>query len=167
MTAGLATARVPSPSFRTISVTTLGPWSPSWWTMGRRASPKPVAEWTDERHVLGHAGEDAAVAFLTGAGWRVLARRFRLGHHDLDLVVRQGAVVAFVEVKTRRSHRFGSPLQALGWRQRRAQARVAQVWMARHGRPGDLFRFDLVVVDQSGPGPPAITHVADAWRAER
>lgn len=135
--------------------------------MTSRHKFKPVADWTDPRHVLGHEGEEAAVGFLEARGWRVLDRRFRLGHHDLDLVVRRGRQVAFVEVKTRRSHRFGSPLEALGFRQRRAQSKVATVWVERHGRPGDEYRFDLIVVDQSAPETVRVEHVEDAWRAER
>lgn len=135
--------------------------------MSRRTTPKPVAQWTDPRHVLGHEGEEAAIAFLTARGWQIEAHRFRLGHHDLDLVIRRGRQVAFVEVKTRTSRRFGSPLEALGHRQRRALSRVATVWIERHGRLGDEYRFDLVVVDQTAPGPPVVEQVENAWWGER
>jgi putative endonuclease len=136
-------------------------------TMPSRYQPKPVAHWTDPRHVLGHEGEQAAIAFLEGRGWRIVARRFRLGHHDIDLVARKDRVVAFVEVKTRTSHRFGSPLQALGHRQRLAQTKVATVWIDRHGRGGDEYRFDLVIVDLTNPAHPRVEQVEDAWRAGR
>lgn len=135
--------------------------------MASRRPSKPVAQWTDPRHILGHEGEEAAVAFFEARGWRIEARRFRLGHHDLDLVIRKGTQVAFVEVKTRTSRRFGSPLEALGHRQRRAQTKVAMVWIDRHGHPEDEYRFDLVVVDQTIRGRARVEHVADAWRAER
>lgn len=135
--------------------------------MSRTRTPKPVADWTDDRHRLGHAGEEAAVTHLEALGWRIEARRFRLGHHDIDLIVRRGTLVAFVEVKTRASRRFGTPLEGLGFRQRRAQTRVAQVWMERHGRAGDTFRFDLVAVDLTRPPDERVTRIEDAWRAER
>jgi len=135
--------------------------------MPRTPTPKPVSEWTDARHVLGHDGEEDAIAYLRARGWRIEAHRFRLGHHDLDLVIRQGRQVAFVEVKTRTSGRFGSALEALGHRQRRALSKVATVWIERHGRPGDEYRFDLVAVDLTAQGQRRVTHVADAWRAER
>jgi putative endonuclease len=135
--------------------------------MPKKPDPKPVSEWTDARHVRGHDGEEEAEAFLVGQGWRLLERRFRLGHHDIDLIIRKGRQVAFVEVKTRTSRRFGSALESLKFRQRRAQTRVAQVWLERHGRPTDEYRFDLVAVDLTVTGPGRITHVPDAWRAER
>jgi Holliday junction resolvase-like predicted endonuclease len=72
-----------------------------------------------------------------------------------------------VEVKTRRSRRFGTVLEALGQRQRRALTKLAQVWIQRHGRVGDEYRFDLVGVDVLTRGAGRVTHVEDAWRAER
>ena len=54
----------------------------------------PVAEWEDERQLLGLRGERIAIAFLTSCGWSVEAHRFKLGRHDLDLVVRKGSTVA-------------------------------------------------------------------------
>jgi putative endonuclease len=135
--------------------------------MPKPPSSKPVSEWTDTRHVLGHEGEEDAVAYFVAAGWQVEARRFRLGHHDMDLIVRRGHQVAFVEVKTRRTRRFGTVLEALGQRQRRALTKLAQVWVQRHGRVGDEYRFDLVGVDVLTTGAGRVTHVEDAWRAER
>lgn len=135
--------------------------------MRRRMPGKPTEEWSDPRHVLGVMGEEIAASHLEKAGYEIVAERFRLGHHDLDLVVRRGSLVVFVEVKTRRSDRFGSPLTALGPRQRRSLAKVAAVWADRYGMEGDEFRFDLVVVDLTRQGETAIRHVEDAWRAER
>ena len=54
-----------------------------------------------ESHDLGRWGEELAAAELTRRGWIVLARNYRLGHREIDLIARRGAVVAFVEVKTR------------------------------------------------------------------
>jgi len=95
-----------------------------------------------------------------------LAHRYRLGHHDIDLIARQGDLVAFVEVKARRSHAFGSGLEAVGWQKQLAIGTVARAWVARHGRPTERFRFDLVVVRwPSGGSFPQIVHIEDAWRA--
>jgi putative endonuclease len=125
----------------------------------------PVSEWKDERHVLGLDGERVAIAFLTSCGWSVEAHRFRLGHHDVDLIVRKGRTVAFVEVKTRRSALCGSGLDAVSRRKQRHIVRVATGWLLRHGRPDDEYRFDVVAVGAGGSAP-AIEHVPDAWRPE-
>ncbi len=124
----------------------------------------PVAEWEDERHLLGLHGERIAIAFLTSCGWSVEAHRFKLGRHDLDLVIRKGNTVAFVEVKTRRSTTCGTAVEAVNWRKQRDIARVASVWLLRHGRPGDEYRFDLVAVWDPGGAELRVDHVPDAWR---
>lgn len=124
----------------------------------------PVAEWEDERQLLGLRGERIAIAFLTSCGWALEAHRFKLGRHDLDLVIRKGNTVAFVEVKTRRSAACGTAVEAVSRRKQRDIARVAQVWMLRQGRPGDEYRFDLVAVQDLPGREPVIDHIPDAWR---
>jgi putative endonuclease len=128
---------------------------------------RPIEQWRDPRHRRGVAGELAAARFLAARGWAVLAHRYRLGHHDLDLVVRRADVVAFVEVKTRRSDGFGDAREAVGWRKRLVLEMVASAWIARHGRPRDRYRFDLVGVVWSGQGFPQVFHIEDAWRCVR
>lgn len=119
--------------------------------------------WKDPRHRRGLAGERATIRFLEARGWRILDHRFRMGRLEIDLVVRRGSVVAFVEVKTRRGREFGSPLEAVGWAKRREISRVASAWVDRRGRPGDLYRFDVVGVTVS-PCRTRIEHIEDAFR---
>lgn len=111
----------------------------------RAASPAPRVR-RDRRQLLGAWGERIAARWLRARGWTVVASRFRSGHRDLDLVVRRGTLVAFVEVKTRRDGRFGDPTEAVHWRKRRELVRSARVWIDRFGQPGDAYRFDVVGV---------------------
>ena len=104
------------------------------------------------------------MGFLVACGWQVEAHRFRLGRHDLDLVIRRERLVAFVEVKTRHSLRCGSAVESVSALKRRLIERVALSWRLRHGRPGDEYRFDLVGVRDLGRGRYEVEHVADAWR---
>lgn len=116
---------------------------------------------------LGRRGESAAAAHLQDLGWRVVARNVRSGRKEVDLVIRRGRVVAFVEVKTRRGDTFGHPLEAIT-RKKRAEIRaVAREWL-RTNRvpPGTLYRFDAVAVHWPRAGRPRIVHVPDAWRWE-
>ena len=124
----------------------------------------PTAEWEDERQLLGLRGERLAIAYLTSCGYSVEAHRFKLGRHDLDLVIRKGSTVAFVEVKTRRSSNCGTALEAVSRRKQVEIARVASVWVLRQGRPGDEYRFDLVAIQDTPGREPLVEHVADAWR---
>ncbi|GBD32922.1 hypothetical protein HRbin33_01898 [bacterium HR33] len=104
------------------------------------------------------------MGYLLSKGWRVLEHRYRAGRWEVDLVVRKGPVVAFVEVKTRRSRAFGSPFEAVGWRKRREIVRVARSWIDRHGGPGDLYRFDVIGVVPDRSGGWRIEHIEDAFR---
>lgn len=117
---------------------------------------------TAARQALGALGERVAAEWFRRRGWRVLARRFRSGHRDVDLVVGHGGTVAFVEVKTRRRTDFGDPVEAVGWRKRRELGRSARVWVDRHGQPGESYRFDVVGVVVA-EGRVRVRHVEDAF----
>lgn len=118
---------------------------------------------TEARQALGALGERVAAAWLRREGWRILARRFRSGHRDLDLVVERAGTVAFVEVKTRRDVHFTDPATAVGWRKRRELTRSAQVWIDRHGAADVEYRFDVVAVAVAG-GRVRVRHLPDAFR---
>jgi putative endonuclease len=109
---------------------------------------------------FGRAAEQAAAHLLADRGWAVLHRNWRFRHKEIDLIVRRGRIVAFVEVRARRSTRFGHPLETIGWRKRLDLQAAAQAWISSHGRPGDVYRFDTVVLAAGGPAE----HLEDAWR---
>lgn len=85
-----------------------------------------------------------------------------MGRLEIDVIARRGPLVAFVEVKTRRGNEFGSPQEAVGWAKRRDMGRVASAWVHRHGRPGDVYRFDVIGVTVA-PCRTQIDHVEDAF----
>ena len=101
-------------------------------------------------------------------GWEIAERRFRNGHRDIDLVATRrgphgpGRTVAFVEVKTRRVDSFGGPLGAVGWRKQRELVRSARVWISRHQRPEDTFRFDVIGVILE-PQKVRVAHIENAF----
>ena len=113
---------------------------------------------------LGRWGEARAAEHLQGRGFTILHRNFRFRRNEIDLIVRQGALVVFVEVKARAGAAFGHPLDAVTRRKRREIERVARAWVQRHGRPGDEYRFDAIAV-RDGPSGAELLHVENAWRA--
>ena len=132
--------------------------------MGFRSDP---ADWKDARHRLGADGEAIAREFLEERGWTILAQRFRMGRTELDFVARKEQLVAFVEVKTRMTLRFGSPLEAVPWHKQRDLGRVAQAWIDRRGVSTDTYRFDVIGVTLFPGGRRRIEHVEDAFRLVR
>lgn len=117
---------------------------------------------TRRRLSLGQWGEELAADFLRGKGVKVLERNFRTPVGEIDLIGRQGAVLLFVEVKTRRGHPFGTPQEAVGPR-KQAQIIKAAQWYLLGGRGGGLQpRFDVVAIEV-GDGGPVLEHIPDAF----
>lgn len=103
-----------------------------------------------------------AERWLLARGWRVLQRRYRSGHRDIDLIAERDGLVAFVEVKARTGHRFGDPVEAVNWRKRNELTRSALTWIDRHGKPGEQYRFDVIGVLVEGERV-RVRHVENAF----
>jgi len=117
------------------------------------------------RQQFGRAAEAAAARHLVREGWTILGRNVRIGRGELDLIARRGGVLAFVEVKARRSAQYGAPEDAVDGRKRRKVARLAELWLA--ARPWALrgaseVRFDVIAVDATSR-PPAVRHLEGAF----
>jgi Holliday junction resolvase-like predicted endonuclease len=98
------------------------------------------------QHDLGERSEARVAAWLAGAGWRVLARRLRIGGAELDIVaIDPDEILVGIEVRAPRSERTGAPLETLGrdaiHRRRHALAAYAQQAPWHRG-----LRLDLVSV---------------------
>jgi putative endonuclease len=115
------------------------------------------------RQAFGELGERIAERWLSRRGWRVVQRRFRNGHRDIDLVVERDGTIAFVEVKARKGADFGGPVRAVDHRKRRQLARSALVWIDRHGRGAESYRFDVVGVLLNGASV-RVCHVENAFQ---
>ena len=97
----------------------------------------------------GHAAETLVAWYLRAKGYRVLERRYACALGEIDLIVRRGRTVAFVEVKARRDH--GLAIEAVSPRQRRRIVQAARAWLATARLPdGCDLRFDVIVLNASG-----------------
>ena len=70
-----------------------------------------------QRRRFGNWGEDAAVRYLKTRGYEILDRNYRSSWGEIDIIARQRDVLAFVEVKTRHSLKFGRPAAAVTGKQ--------------------------------------------------
>jgi len=94
---------------------------------------------------LGLSAETRAAALLLAKGYRVVAKRFRSGVGEVDLVARRGNVLVFVEVKAR--DRLDDAAEAVTPRQRRRIVAAAEAWLAAN--PHDVtrnIRFDAILI---------------------
>lgn len=113
--------------------------------------------------LLGDRGEREAARFLKRQGLRVLARSYRTARGEIDLIAREGDVLVFVEVKTRRA---GVPAEAVTPEKQRRLTLAALHFLKRHHLLECRSRFDVVaIVWPDDRGQPAIEHVRDAFPA--
>ena len=113
---------------------------------------------TNSRQELGRAGEDRAARFLENRGYRIVARNVRAQRVEIDLIIRRGATLVFVEVKSRRSigHVHGDAAEAVDERKQRRLRRGAHAWLATHpseARRTRHRRFDVVTCLLDGQLP--------------
>ena len=109
----------------------------------------------------GRRAEGLAACWLRLKGYRILARGFRVGAGEIDLIARRGRVLALVEVKARAG--LAEAGESVGRRQRRRIGRAAEAFLQRHpGLSGLDLRFDVVLI---APGH-LPRHIADAWRED-
>jgi putative endonuclease len=107
----------------------------------------------------GHFAEALAAALLLAKGYRLLARRYKTPLGEIDLVVKRGNTIAFVEVKARALSR--DALESVDAFAERRVVDAADLWLSRHpdAEKFDL-RYDMVVV-----APWRIpAHLPDAFR---
>lgn len=114
--------------------------------------------WAQAREV-GDRGEDLACRHLEALGWEVLERNWRCSEGELDVVARADGMLVFCEVKTRRSERFGSPVEAVTVAKARRLRRLAWAWLRERGQRGQSFRIDVVGVLCPADGPPRLQHL--------
>ncbi len=93
-------------------------------------------------------GERRALWHYRLRGYRIVGTNVRAGRNELDLIVRRGRTLLFVEVKERSGAGFGGALGAVGVEKRRRVRRAAQAWLVRNPqRPGVEIGFEVVAVE--------------------
>ncbi len=85
-------------------------------------------------------------AWYEANGYSVIDRNWRCRQGEIDLVARRGRVVVFCEVKTRRSLRFGLPVEAVVPDKVHRLRRLAAQWLSERGQSPEAIRFDVVSV---------------------
>jgi putative endonuclease len=111
------------------------------------------------KDILGRDGEQAAVNYLKGCGFRILDRNWRCAEGEIDIVAVDRHTFVVCEVKTRSGTRYGTPLEAVGRAKRARLRRLAVRWLTAHGVRFDQIRIDVVGLLYEGTGGFTIEHV--------
>jgi len=109
-------------------------------TPAKQAAPKRVAAFR-----TGLTAEARAAAFLMAKGYRILAKRFRTAHGEIDIVAKRRNLLAFVEVKARST--LDDAAFAVTPRQQARIVDAAQAWLMAHPEHAEFeLRFDAVLI---------------------
>jgi putative endonuclease len=113
----------------------------------------------------GRAAEALAAAFLERQGFEILDRNHRARRGEVDLVCRDGAILCFVEVRSRTGDAHGGPEESVGRSKARRVVAAATDWALRNGGLERDIRFDVVAVtfDEGGAEDPRIEHHRGAF----
>lgn len=102
---------------------------------------------TDNRKTLGNWGERLAGAYLQKQGYAIIESNYRCRYGEIDIVAKDGPVWCFVEVKTRKSDRFGRGFESITAVKRTHITKTAVFFLNQRGLDDAPARFDVVSID--------------------
>lgn len=108
---------------------------------------------------LGRLGEDRAAEYLEAQGATILDRNWRCDIGELDIVACQGDQLLVVEVKTRGSVSYGTPLEAISPRKIRRLRQLAVRWLEARGLHAPRIRFDVIGIMRESEDTWRLQHV--------
>lgn len=114
---------------------------------------------------LGALGESLAANYLARHGYRVLERNWRWPRGEIDLIAEKNGEIIFVEVKARRSHRFGTPQDAVTRAKQHKLIRSAYAYLENSSLHRSPWRIDVVALDFDADGQlDRLDHIENAVR---
>jgi putative endonuclease len=116
----------------------------------------------NRRQKLGQTGEAMAERHLKKMGYQILERNYRNRLGEIDLIARHNGTLVFVEVKTRRSDRYGGPRFAITPQKQKKLTNVALFYLKQTRQINCKARFDVVLINTAGQ-PPEIETIQNAF----
>lgn len=114
-----------------------------------------------KRKELGALGEKIAAEHLTGLGYVIRERNFRSREGEIDIIAEKDDFLVFVEVRTRRSHSFGTPEESVNARKKERLITVAQAYMQSRDDLPPSWRIDVVAIELGPKGKVARVEVIE------
>lgn len=120
---------------------------------------------SDARINLGKQGEDLASQHLKKMGFTILARNYRQKSGEIDIIARDRNCLVFVEVKTRKSLRFGQPFEAVTPKKQAQLSKVALDYLSRNKLLDQSARFDVISILLPDNGKITIEHIPNCFES--
>lgn len=95
---------------------------------------------------IGNHGELAAQKYLEGLGYVILEKNFRCKSGEIDIIAKDKAAIAFIEVKSRYNTSFGLPCESVTYKKQLKLYKAAQTYILKRKPHQFFFRFDVVEV---------------------
>ncbi|MBM3443270.1 MAG: YraN family protein [Bacteroidetes bacterium] len=114
------------------------------------------------RQRVGAIGEALATAWLLESGYEILHLNWRTGRYEIDIIAARQGVLHFVEVKTKRSARYGHPEQQVGRKKLRHLIAAGTEYIARDKR-WKRIRFDILSIRLFAGAPPTYFFIEDVY----
>lgn len=111
--------------------------------------------------VTGDFGERLAKEYLEKKNYNILETNFRTRLGEIDIIAKKDDVIVFVEVKARKTLKYGRPYESVNHRKMQKIIKVAQNYIAYKSRGDNQYRFDIVEVFLSENDK--INHIEDAF----
>lgn len=111
----------------------------------------------------GPFGEKVAETYLKKEGYRILEKNYRTRFGEIDIIAEDGDDIVFVEVKTRKSDRYGSPFEAIDVRKQKKMSIVAMSYLGSCHLQDRPARFDVVAVLLSAGTRPQVELIRNAF----
>ncbi len=95
----------------------------------------------------GKRGEEIVERYLIENGFKILAKNYRAGKNEIDLIAKLDDVIVFVEVKYRKSEHYGRGFDSINLKKIKSISRVARVFMLKNKYTNCNIRFDVASID--------------------
>jgi len=112
--------------------------------------------------ITGKNGEDLAAEWLTAKNFAILTRNWRHGRHEIDIIASKGAILHFIEVKSRNSNLFGRPEESVSKKKLHHILQGATGWLIEY--PGHKrIQYDVLAITLGRHSPPEYFLIEDVY----
>lgn len=96
---------------------------------------------------IGYTGEDVARAYLIKNGYHILEKNYKVVFGEIDIIAEKNNCVCFIEVKSRKSNKYGLPEEAITPYKKNKIVKVAQLYIKQKKLEKKYFRFDVIALN--------------------